>query len=172
LLASILPAVVSQTAYAAMFGIAAITPSRPPSTPLIMGAEHITALHDLRERAAAAPVHLPDRMERSKTPEGLREHAAAMSRLTITIPIGFLVTYSIETGHPGGGSARHLTMSTAREMPPPTVAQMKAVARELGFVGDISCANVWSERACPVHCDQGRDVTINLIQTVEGGPDG
>jgi hypothetical protein len=150
---------VVQVAHVAAVALATI-PTGGRST-LTLGGAQIAALHDLRERAAAAPIHMPDVMARNKTPEGLREHVAAMQALTIAIPHLYLVTFAIETGHPAG-PCRHLTMSVANDTP--TEAAAMLVARELGFVGDISAIHFWLEPACPLHRDQGRAQVANLIQ--------
>jgi len=132
---------------------------------LVMDHAQTVALAALRDRAAAAPVHLPEMMERVKTLDGLRAHREAMSLLTIEIPVGFLVTFSIETGHPAG-PCRHLTMSAGPGDDIPSDDLVMLVAHELGFIGGISYSHRWEEPACPVHQHQGRARAVHLVQPI------
>jgi hypothetical protein len=127
-----------------------------------VGQKQIADLHDLRDRAASAPVHLPAVMVAVQTPDGKRRHMKAMDRLTVEIPIGFLVTLSIETGHPVG-TCRHMSMSTARKGAAPTQEAVMMVARELGFVGDLSSCRVWVE---DLQRGNGRAKAVNVVQPV------
>jgi hypothetical protein len=133
------------------------------SEALQIGWAEIVVLHDLRDRAVNAPVNIAAVMELTKTEEGRARHIQAMGRLTVEIPHGFLVTYSIEIGHPAG-PCRRLTMSTARENATPPVEAVMLVARELGFVGDASASHFWLEPACLFHREQGRERIANLVQ--------
>ncbi len=125
--------------------------------PLIMGAVQSAALADLRRRAAAAPVHVPDLLERLKTPIGERAHRKQMTAQTVEIPISFLVTFSIETGHPAG-TCRHMSMSVGREGRVPHPEAVWMIAEELGFAGGLAACKTWREDL------RGHGVAINVIQ--------
>jgi hypothetical protein len=144
------------------------------TTPLLIGPAQIAALQDLRRRAAARPVHMPDLLALVETPEGKRQHMELMDEQTVDLPFGFLVTFSIETGHPlPAGVARHMSMSSMRRGAAPTPDAVLIVAHHLGFVGDLSDSVIWLE-----DLQRGpngeRATAVNLVQSLHvtnRGPD-
>ena len=127
-------------------------------TPLLIGPAELAALAALRERAAARPVDMPRLTEDIKTTAGKARHKAQMTAQSVSIPLDFLVTFSIETDHPIG-TCRHMSMSTGKtgRVPSPEAAWL--VAGTLGFVGSLDdCCGVWVEELA------GHGKAINLVQ--------
>lgn len=133
------------------------------ATALIIGVSERQAIADLRERAAASPVNMPDLMARIETPDGKAAHMRQMSAQTVCLPVAYAVTFSIETGHPIG-VVRHMSMSVNRRLPRPEAAWM--VAQELGFWGSIKDCTVWREKL------QGHGEAVNLVQPIAGSAEG
>jgi hypothetical protein len=128
----------------------------------LIGPPERDALIDLRERAEAAPVDVLSLRTRLANPEGKAAHMAQMSSQSLIIPDGYLVTYSVEIGHPGG-AARHLSMSSEREGKVPHPAAVWMVAEVLGFTGGgiEACDKVWPEKL------RGRvGVAVNAVQLI------
>jgi hypothetical protein len=115
-----------------------------PAIPLILGETQRNDLSILRQRAALDPVDVLAVIEMLKTPAGKDELLMHMAALTIPIPTGFMVTFSIETGHPAG-TCRHMSMSTPRRRRVPTPDAVWMVCAELGFVGGLGACKVWVE---------------------------
>lgn len=110
---------------------------------MIVGPEQTRALHGLRAAAAAAPVAIQKVAEAIQTPKGKAAHMDHMTRQTVVLPPDWLVTLSIETGHPCG-ACRHLSMATADgRLPHPVAVQI--VAEELGWVGEVTASTGWIE---------------------------
>lgn len=112
--------------------------------PLIIGPNEIAALADLRERAAQHPLDMSTVVEQIKTPEGKRRHMRQMSEQTIDVPLAYVVTFSIERGHPGG-TCRHMSMSSDLPGRTPIPEAVWMVAEQLGFVGNLKECAVWLE---------------------------
>src|SRR5687768_1216719 len=74
------------------------------STPLVIDSAIQRSIADLREFAALQPVDMTKLPGRLATAEGKKAHMAQMTRQTISIPLAYLVTFSIEDGHPCGRS--------------------------------------------------------------------
>lgn len=129
------------------------------STPLIMGKAQLEQLTKLREYAAANPVDMHAVLELMKTPEGKVAHKRQMTAQSIEIPVGFVVTLSIETGHPAG-VCRHMSMSSPKRGRVPTQEAVQMVATALGFVGDIMQCQIWLEDL------EGREKAVNVVQPV------
>jgi len=128
------------------------------STPLVIDNEVREQLKALVELADANPVDMPKLMERIKVPANKDHHRAQMTRQTIKIPLAFMVTFSIEHGHPCG-PCRHISMSVQREGRVPSPEGIWMVAKELGFWGNIAdCAAVWGEQL------QGHGLAVNMVQ--------
>jgi hypothetical protein len=136
------------------------------ATPLLVGPPEIEALERLREQAAAHPVDMPQLVIRMKTKDGKREHKRQMTRQSVPIPFAFMVTFSIETGHPAG-VCRHMSMSTLREGALPVPEGVWMVAQHLGFTGSIQQCHAWIEDLS----DGGQ--AVNIVQPLahreEGG---
>ena len=114
------------------------------ATPLIVGPAEQAALAALRQAAVAAPVDMPRLMALLKTREGKRRHKRQMTAQSVRIPLDFVVTFSIETGHPVG-TCRHMSMSSGARGRLPTPPAIWMVATELGFVGAIEQCHCWLE---------------------------
>lgn len=127
------------------------------TTPLLIGPEERKKLVALRELAAAHPVDMPALMRRLETPAGKAAHKRQMTKQSVAIPADFLVTFSIETGHPAG-TCRHLSMSVGREGRVPSPEAIAMVAAELGFVGALETQIIWLEEL------QGHGKAVNVVQ--------
>lgn len=125
---------------------------------MVVNPEIRAALVDLRERASLLPIHMPDLVERLKSTEGKAHHRAAMTAQSVAVPVGYLVTFSVETGHPKG-PMRHMSMSVDRagKLPHPVAVWM--ICEELGFVGGLDECLVWLE-----NLEQGQ--AVNVIQPI------
>ena len=132
------------------------------ATPLIIGEAQIRALAKLRQVASDNPLNMPAVVERLKTPQGKEAHMRQMDDQSVQIPIGFLVTFSIEVGHPIG-TCRHMSMSSPRAGRLPTQEAVWMVAEHLGFVTGVEACRIWLE-------DLQRDAAgrkaqaVNLVQ--------
>lgn len=130
------------------------------ATPLILGQTQRADLLALRSRAAARPIDMPARVQQIATPDGMAAHRRQMDDQTVEIPIAYLVTFSIETGHPAGPS-RHLSMSSGRKGRTPTPEALWLIAEALGFAGGLAACHVWPEA---LSHDDGRTTAINVVQ--------
>lgn len=137
-------------------------------TPLIMGAAQRELLATLREYAAGDPVEMTGLRERIETADGKRAHMDRMHRHTVEIPVGFLVTFTIETGHPIG-ACRHMSMSSPRQGKVPSPEAIQWVCDELGFVGKVvaedSTCHVWIEDLLRGD-GQRREKAVNVVQPI------
>ena len=133
--------------------------------PLVIGPEQLAGLNELRERASAAPVDARALIARIDTPEGKAAHRAQMTAQSIGLPIGFLVTFSIEHGHPIG-PCRHMSMSVEDKDRVPHPAAVWAVAELLGFAGGLHACKTWPELL------QGHGLAINVVQPLAVGTEG
>lgn len=124
---------------------------------LLIGPEERALLVNLRSRAEDRPINLTAMTEETKTSEGMRKHLAHLLDQTIVVPLNYLVTFSIEVGHPGG-PARHVSVSLEKKLPNKLAIWM--IAEELGFAGGLeACDKIWPEK---IHNRSG--VAINLLQ--------
>jgi hypothetical protein len=129
------------------------------STPLLIGDEQRAELCALRERANAAPVDVRTLVERIATPAGREQHRDHMTAQTVAIPMAYLVTFSVEIGHPIG-TCRHLSMSVQREGRVPNEYAVWMVAEALGFVGGLELCTCWLEDL------EGHGKAVNVVQPV------
>ncbi|MES2712010.1 MAG: hypothetical protein V4653_10540 [Pseudomonadota bacterium] len=134
-------------------------------TALVVGAAERAQLQELRERAAAAPVDMPRLVEWIKTDGGKRQHLAQMNRQSIPLPFGFMVTLSIEVGHPVG-TCRHMSMSVLKDGRVPHPEALWMVAEQLGFIGSLHQCQAWIEDLS----DGGK--AVNIVQPVAVTPEG
>lgn len=135
-------------------------------TPLIIGDAEKTKLRELRELAAKHPVDMRGIEARLKLPKTKAAHMAQMTAQTIDIPMAYQLTFSIETGHPGG-TARHMSMSVQRAGRLPNQYAVWMVAELLGFVGGLDqCDHVWLEDL------KGHGEAVNVVQIVNDAPGG
>jgi hypothetical protein len=129
------------------------------NNPLIIGPAEKLALTQLREKANAKPLVMPQVMLSLKTPMGRRLHHKRMVGLTIHIPMNYTVTFSVEVGHPSG-TFRHMSMASGRHGRFPISPAVWMVCEELGFVGSLQQCIIREE-------DIGDgDVAINVIQPI------
>jgi hypothetical protein len=82
-----------------------------------------------------------------------------MNAQSLRLPLDFMVTFSIETGHPVG-TCRHMSMSSGKRGRVPSPAAAWMVAEALGFVGELDTCTVWMETLVP----QGK--AVNIVQPV------
>jgi hypothetical protein len=129
------------------------------STPLVIGPTEKQVLSDLRALAVRHPVDMKDLLPKLETPDGKATHMAQMTRQSVEIPFGYIVTFSIELGHPCG-TARHLSMSSPRRGRLPTPEAVQMVMDELGFAGPLKQCAVWLEDL------SGREKAVNVVEPV------
>lgn len=130
-------------------------------TPLLIGAKQKQAIRAVCALAEANPIDMLQRIEQLQTEVGKIAHMAQMTGQTIELPTAFLVTYSVELGHPAG-KCRHLSVSIEREGRVPSPEGVWIIAQEFGFTGQIKdCARIWLEKV------EGGGDAVNLLQAVE-----
>lgn len=129
------------------------------ATPFVFDDRVAAILAALRDKAAAHPVNMHVVMAKMKTAQGKREHRSAMNKLSVPLPFGFMVTLSIETGHPCG-TCRHMSMSSPAQDRVPAPEAVEMVMPALGFVGGIAACQVWLEDLS----DGGK--AVNLVQPI------
>lgn len=132
------------------------------SSPLIVGPDERRNLQELRERASKKPVNMVGLAERLLIPANKDAHMDQMADQTIGLPTAFLVTYSVEFGHPIG-PCRHMSLSSVRRGAFPIPQAVWMVAEELGFVGSLKFCTVWPEELMR---GSERAVAINVLQPV------
>lgn len=139
------------------------------STPLIIGPKEQVALAELRRKALEDPINMTGLTEALKLPKIKAQHMKRMGALSIDIPFGFVVTFSIETNHPSG-AMRHMSMSSpvAGKVPSPEGAWM--VAEELGFIGSLSQCTLWFESL--TRGPGPKQQAINIVQPLRMMPGG
>jgi hypothetical protein len=130
---------------------------------VLIGDRQLAELQALRARAVAHPVDMRDLLKRLATQKGKAAHMRQMTKQTVELPVGMLVTFSLEVGHPCG-TARHLSVSVSGsdvsgKLPHPLLVW--EVATELGFWGSLEQCALWPEQL------QGHGQAINLVQPVE-----
>jgi hypothetical protein len=125
---------------------------------LLLGPEHIEALRRLREEAVRKPVDVRTLRSRLATEKGRTAIRDQMTAQTVEIPVGYLVSFSIEIGHPDHGVARHASMSV--EGHSPIREAIWWIVRELGFVGCLDDCYIWNERLI------GHGEVVNVAQLV------
>lgn len=136
------------------------------STPFLLGPAEEAALRGLRELAARSPVEMQSLAARLATPEGKAAHMRQMTAQTIELPFGYMVTFSVESGHPIG-AARHMSMSSPAEGRVPRPEAVWIVAELLGFAGSLEQCVSWPETL------EGHGLAINLVQPLAvSGKDG
>jgi hypothetical protein len=126
-------------------------------TALVLGDPEKVKIADLRERASQNPVDVKWLLNWIKDPDIKARHMAQMSSQTMLIPMNFMVTYSIETGHPAG-VCRHMSMSLDKKGYCPSPYAVWMVAEEFGFVGGLVQCSVWEEEL------QGHGMSVNVVQ--------
>jgi hypothetical protein len=143
-------------------------------TPFILGETEIGQLVTLKLVAEAHPVDMTNLVERLAKSKNKRRHMEQMSKQTVYLPFDYAVTYSKEINHPGGRTARHMSMSVYKEGRVPNQFAVWMVAEHLGFTGphaDLAraednlkqCDAVWLEDL------QGHGKAVNVVQLMETG---
>ena len=127
--------------------------------PLVIGPDEQLKLATLRELASQHPVDMPTLIEAIKHPAGKAFHKSRMTAQSISLPLYYLVTFSIETGHPVG-TCRHMSMSVKAPGRVPNPHAVWMVAEVLGFVGGLEQCKHWIEDL------EGHGLAINLVQPV------
>ena len=130
--------------------------------PLIIGEAQRVAFAKLRDYASAHPLDMQEVVRLTETREGHAKHVRRMKRYTLEIPTAFVVTYSIETGHPDPKASicRHMSMSSRRKGKVPTPDAVWMICEELGFRGSLQRCAIWQEEI------GGGDVAINVVQPI------
>lgn len=126
---------------------------------LFIGPLEKASLDALRTLAHARPIDMPELVERQHDPEFRKAHKARMTEQSITLPMSYLVTFSVEEKHPGG-TAWHMSMSTRTPGRVPTPEAVWMVAEALGFTGGLSACKHWVEHL------ETHGVAVNLVQLV------
>jgi len=139
-----------------------------PGTPFLFGPEERDAMRLLSTRAAEAPVNAEGLLQRVQSTYGREKHMRQMRAQTVELSFGFAVTYSIEINHPGGRTARHMSMSSPKAGRLPLPEAVWIVAEALGFTGEeenalenLKLCVVWQENLG----DQA--AAINVLQFVD-----
>lgn len=130
------------------------------ATPFLINDEIAGKLAKLRELANQRPVDMPGVMKAIKTLDGKKAHMDRMTEQTIDLSFGFMVTFSIEIGHPGG-AMRHMSMSAPRKGRVPHPIALWWAAEQLGFIEGLEACHIWQEDL------QGHGVAINLAQPID-----
>jgi hypothetical protein len=134
-------------------------------TALVIDYRQRKRLADLRALANRHPVNAAELPHTLATDEGKVAHLQVITSQTIELPVGFLLSFTVETGHPCG-TIRHMTLSVMRVDRIPTPEACELVAAELGFVGGLAACMRWTEQL------QGHGVGVNLVQPVDLRPEG
>jgi len=128
-------------------------------TPLMIGPGERAALKALRERANRRPVDARTLAARLATPDGKAAHREQMTSQSARIPLAYLVTFRIETGHPKG-TFRHMSISVQREGRVPSREGVWLVAQALGFTGTLDDCVTYLENL------EGHGDAVNVLQLV------
>lgn len=132
-------------------------------TPLILGPAELAELAALRDLAARHPVDMKVLMEALKHRAGKAAHKHQMTSQSVPLPTDYLVTFSIETGHPVG-ACRHMSMSVGKKGRLPNPHAMWMVAEQLGFIGGLEACMHWLETL------EGHGEAVNLVQPLSTVP--
>lgn len=130
--------------------------------PLILGASQEREIAALRDKATKEPIDMAAVMPLMQSEEGRRQHIERMQHYTINLPLAYVVTYTIETGHPCG-TCRHLSMSSKRMGKVPTITAVKMVCEAFGFVvgSSLDQCTVWLEEI------GAGDQAVNVVQPLD-----
>ena len=128
-------------------------------TALVIGEVERARIAALIKGANENPVDVRALLRRIETAEGKRSHMDQMSRQTIALPVAWLVTFSIEFGHPAG-TCRHMSVSVQREGRVPGPDAVWMIAESFGFVGGLQACKVWPEAL------RGHGKAVNVVQPI------
>lgn len=124
---------------------------------LVLGEQQQIDLARLRQRAMAEPIDVRAMMQQIETRDGLVQHLARMESYTIPLPPSFMVTFTIEIGHPAG-TCRHMSLSSVRHAHVP-MPEARMVAEVLGFATFERWA-VWEDKL------SNGNLAINVVQPI------
>jgi hypothetical protein len=105
-----------------------------------------------------------------QTQIGLDRHRRRMTELSVMLPFGYLVTFSIETNHPdprAKSGMRHLSVSSPNQGKMPNAFAIWMVAELLGFEGESGPEHALDNlRSCYVCLEDAHDgcVAVNIVQ--------
>ena len=128
--------------------------------PLFIGKKELDELDQLRIRAAKNPIDVVATLAKLNTEEGKAAHKRLVTSQSIELPVGYLVSFTIETGHPAG-TCRHMTLGVMQKDYGPSLDAVRMVAEALGFVGGVSCCAIWLDKT------EGHGLGVNLVQPVD-----
>lgn len=129
------------------------------ATPLLIGPTERAQLTALRELANDHPIDMLALLHALKLPKGKALHRQQMTRQTVTLPLDFMVTMSIETGHPVG-TCRHMSMSSPNRKRVPSPEAVWLVADLLGFTVGLWTCTHWLEQL------EGHGRAVNVLQPI------
>lgn len=129
------------------------------STPLVLGPDEFRALRALRALANEHPVDITTLEARLANAKEKAAHREQMTAQSIPIPTAYMVTFSIETGHPLG-TYRHMSLSVARAGRVPNQDAVWMIAVQLGYTGQLSDCVAWLEEL------EGHGEAVNLVQLI------
>lgn len=138
-----------------------VQPKAVTGAPLIIGLTARAAIAGLIAKANADPIDMPAVLKQVATAEGRVAHMQHMHDLTIEIagPWPWLVTFSIERGHPAG-VCRHMSVSIDRPERVPNEHAVWMIAQEFGFKGGLDACRIWLEDPA------GHGRAINVVQPI------
>lgn len=126
---------------------------------LVLGPVQKNTLEKLRAMAFDNPVDARTLVARLKTADGKEAHRSQMTAQTVTLPLTYMVTFSVEINAPHG-TQRHMSISTSRAGFVPNPAAVWMVAECLGFTGSLDECFHYVEDL------QGHGRAVNVIQLV------
>ena len=134
--------------------------------PLLITPDVVASFESLRAAGEANVLNIHEIKKQRSTEVGRMRHMAQMTAQTVKIPghYDFYVTFSVESGHPGG-NVRHMSMSVARDGRVPSPSAVSLVSKFFGFEGELSaCDAMWIENLS----DGGE--AVNIIQLIKQVP--
>ena len=124
---------------------------------LLIGPTDELAMRNLTALAAEHVVNIPDLLAKLSTSDGKAAHREQMTRQTIALSGEWLLTYSIESGHPAG-LCRHLSVSVQGGQLVPSREAVWLLAAQFGFTGGLEASTVWLEEL------RGHGQAVNVVQ--------
>jgi hypothetical protein len=127
---------------------------------LVIGPKEKEALAALKAKAEKEIVHLPSVHMQIQQPDGLEAHMQRLNEHTISIPLNYTVTFTVEDGVNGDKKCRHMSMATSTPGKVPHMESVKMVAAELGYtkIDTMEEWGMWLEAL-----DSGQQA-VNLVQ--------
>lgn len=143
---------------------------------LIITGETRGRLQKLMARAASRPVNMLRLGAVLATPDGKLRHIDQMTEQSVGVHDGYLVTYSVETGHPCG-TCRHMSVSVDAPDKLPSMEAVWMLAEELGFEAGLQRCTIYLEdlpnrKAGAVNVLQPFETVLPRAAANEGVPTG